>query len=300
MIISKSVEVKLGHKNFTFLKKKYNLDNNLGSGDIVNIPIEMLSKGSKSIVIVSCDYCEKILSIPYKRYILSTTVINKYACSSKNCSNQKIRAVCRAKYGVENPFQSEIIKEKSKDTLKRRYGVEHPMHLKETKDKIKKTCKKKYGVDNYMKTEECRQKIKKTSLEKYGVDHPTKSTNEQEKRKITRINRGLQIPDNLVSDYRKYRLSVNRPSNRIKNKILEKWDGYDYYDGEYIKDNFFLNKNDRCYPHFDHKISAFYGFCNDIDASVIGSIDNICITKQWINGLKGEMCESDFIKIFKK
>ena len=61
-----------------------------------------------------------------------------------------------------------------------------------------------------------------------------------------------------------------------------------------IKDNFSLDKNDKSYPHFDHKISAFYGFNNNIDPNVIGSIDNICITKQWINGLKGEMCEKEF------
>lgn len=300
MILSKEVEIKLGIKNFTFLKKKYNLESNLKPGDIVNIPIEKLDRGSKFLILISCDYCGTQLRVPYKRYNLATNVVNKYACSLKKCSNQKIKDVCQSKYGVDNPFQSDEIKIKIKETLNNKYGVDHPMYLSEIKNKIKETCYKKYGVDNYMKTEECKEKIKNTSLDKYGVDHPTKSINEQVKRKITRINKGLQIPDELISEYRKYRLSVNRPSNKLKNQILNQWDGYDYYDGEYIKDNFSLDKNDKCYPNFDHKISAFYGFNNNIDPNVIGSIDNICITKQWINGLKGEMCESDFIKIFKK
>lgn len=294
MILSTEVEMQLGKKNHTFLKKKYNLDSNLEPGDIFKISIDELSRGSKSIVSVSCDYCGVILNVPYKRYNKSTEVINKYACSSKDCSSQKIKDVCNIKYGVDNPFQSTSVKEKSKDTLRKKYGVEHPMLLEETKNKIRETCKERYCVDNYTKTEEYRQKLRNTSLHKYGVDHPTKSENEKLKRRITRLERGLQIPDELISEYRKYRLLVNRPSNRLKSVILKEWDGYDYYDGEYIRDNFTLHRGDRCYPHFDHKVSVFYGFLNNIDPNIIGSIENICITKQWINCLKGELCEEEF------
>jgi hypothetical protein len=46
----------------------------------------------------------------------------------------------------------------------------------------------------------------------------------------------------------------------IKKDLLENWDGYDYYDGEYIKDNFCLYSNDKNYPTMDHKISCYYGF----------------------------------------
>lgn len=63
-------------------------------------------------------------------------------------------------------------------------------------------------------------------------------------------------------------------------------------------ENFHLNKNDRLYPHFDHKISAAYGFKNGIDPEIIAEIDNICITKQWINGLKKEMNETEFVILF--
>lgn len=84
---------------------------------------------------------------------------------------------------------------------------------------------------------------------------------------------------------------------RNKKIILENWDGFDYYDGDYIKDNFNLNINDRLYPHFDHKISVAYGFKNNIDYEIIGSIENICITKQCLNGLKKEMNEDEF-KLF--
>jgi hypothetical protein len=34
--------------------------------------------------------------------------------------------------------------------------------------------------------------------------------------------------------------------------LLETWDGYDYIDGEYIKDNLSLHYSDKNYPSLDH------------------------------------------------
>lgn len=300
MLITTEIEMILGSRNSTTLKKKYNLDKKLGPGDLIKIPIDQLSKSSHYIVDVSCDYCDKQLKVPYKRYILNTKVVNKYACSSKECSNQKIKDVCNIKYGVDNPFQSEDVKKKTKDTLIKKYGVEHPMYLQSTKDKIKDTSIERYGVDSPMKSKSVKDKIKDTCIKKYGVDHQSKTKEGQESRKSTRIKNGNQVPDNLVTAYRKYRLSVNRITYVLRNKIIDEWDGYDYYDGEYIRNNFNLNPNDRNFPHFDHKISVIFGFYNNLDPREIGGIDNVCITKQWINGLKKEKCADEFIKWFKK
>ncbi len=305
MIITKHVEFKLTKRLFKKILDRYNLSGPqyvgppLKVNDIVYVPIEKLAKSSHSLIEVSCDYCNKILQIPYKRYTLSTKVVNKYACTNKNCSNQKIKDVCINKYGVENPFQAEFVKDKTKKTLLKKYGVDHPMRLQETKDKISKTCMDKYGVNNYTKTEEYLKKTLLTNREKYGVDYESKTEEGQQKRKKTRIKNGIQIPDELVSDYRRYRLSVNRITYRLRRQILDNWDGYDYYDGEFISNNFKLCKDDREYPQFDHKISVFYGFYNNLDPIFVGGINNVCITKQWINGLKGEKCAIDFIKSFK-
>jgi hypothetical protein len=65
------------------------------------------------------------------------------------------------KYGVENVFQNEKIKEKSKET-----------------------CLNKYGVENYRKTDEYNEKSKKTNLEKYGYEHPSSSNIIKEKVKL--------------------------------------------------------------------------------------------------------------------
>ena len=299
MIISKEVEMPLTNRTFNKLVKKYNLSKDLKVGDIAKIPLSILSKSSHYEIDITCDYCNRPLRLPYKRYNLTTKLVNKSSCSSIECSNQKIKDVCQAKWGVNNPFQVEEIKDKIKETLVEKYGVEHPMFLEQTKDKIKETCLDKYGVSSYTKTEECKEKTIKTSFQKYGVDHQSKTKEGQESRKKTRISRGLQVPDDLVSEYRKYRLSVNRITCRIKDEVLSCWNGLDHYDNEYIKDNFSLSPNDRNFPHFDHKVSAIYGFYNNIDPEEIGGIGNICITKQWINGLKKEKCEIEFIKEFK-
>jgi hypothetical protein len=183
MIISKYIELELTNRNFTKLVNKYNLPNGLSVGDFAKIPISILSKSSHYEIDATCDYCGNILKVPYKRYNLNTKVVNKYACSSKNCSNQKIKDVCQVKYGVDNPFQAEFVKEKSKETLFEKYGVSHPMYMEETKFKIKKTCLERYGVDNYTKTEEFKEKSIKTCLVKYGVDHQSKTKEGQESRK---------------------------------------------------------------------------------------------------------------------
>lgn len=297
MLISKYVEIILDNRNFLKLKNKYNISDIFKIGDLYKISLDDLTKGSKHIVDVSCDYCKIEFKMPYKRYNLSIKDVNKISCNNKECSNQKIKDVCQIKYGVDNPFQNNSIKEKIKETLNEKYGVDHPMFIQKTKDKIKSTCLKKYGFTSYTKTNDYKDKSIKTSMNKWGVEHHSKTIEGQLKRKNTRIKNGLQIPDELVSEYRKYRLVVNRSLQRNKKIILENWNGYDYYDNEYIIENFNLNKNDRLYPHFDHKISVAYGFKNGINPEIIADVGNICITKQWINGLKKEMNETEFITI---
>ena len=299
MLISEYVEMSLTNRTFNKLVKKYNLTN-VEIGDIAKIPISILSKSSHYEVEVTCDYCGVLLKIPYKRYNNLIKTIDKYSCSAKDCSNKKIKDVCQVRYGVDNPFQDESIKVKIKETLVEKYGVEHQMYLQETKDKIENTCLERYGVTNFTKTNEYNERTIKTNLEKYGVEYEQKTIEGQHKRKKTRIERGLQIPDELVSEYRRYRLSANRYLSRNKKNILCDWNGFDYYDGEYIKDNFNLKSENRLYPHFDHKISIAYAFKNNLDIEIINNLDNICITKQWINGLKKEMNEKDFILIFNK
>ena len=77
--------------------------------------------------------------------------------------------------------------------------------------------------------------------------------------------------------------------------LFDIWDGYDYYDKEYIKNNLQLSYMNCNYPTVDHKVSVFYGFNNKIPAEDIAKIDNLCITKRIINSLKRTKTETEFL-----
>ena len=83
MIITKEVRIELTKRNITVLKSNYKLDETLIIGDIAIIAIEFLAKGSHELVDVSCDYCDKILNIPFKRYNKVIKDVNKISCSNK-------------------------------------------------------------------------------------------------------------------------------------------------------------------------------------------------------------------------
>jgi len=86
----------------------------------------------------------------------------------------------------------------------------------------------------------------------------------------------------------------------MRKNIIENWNGYDYYDGEYIKDNLNLCHNNENYPTIDHKISVSYAFLNKISEEEICNISNICITKRKINSSKNKNNEIEYKKKMKK
>lgn len=230
MIISKEVEVVLTNRTYSKLIKKYNLSKDLKVGDIGKIPISILSKSSHYEIDITCDYCNKQLRVPYKRWNLNTKIVNKYACSSVDCSNQKIKEVCQLKWGVNNPFQAKDIKSKIKETLIERYGVDHPMFLEKTKDKIKETCLEKYGVSSYTKTEHFKEKTKATNIEKWGVEWTLQSKEIREKGKKTCKERyGFEhsqqsdvVREKTVkTNLKNWGVECSLQSEEVKNKIKE-------------------------------------------------------------------------------
>lgn len=81
------------------------------------------------------------------------------------CSQSCQQKSTASKYGVDNLFQSEIIKRRIKNTLKRKYGVDNPNKSDVCVKKSKSTKLNKYGDENYNNQEKSRL----TCLEKYGV-----------------------------------------------------------------------------------------------------------------------------------
>lgn len=75
------------------------------------------------------------------------------------------------KYGVKNPLLSEDVKKKSLEVIRTRYGVDNVFSSDEIKQKIVETNIKKYGFPRPMKNPEFKKKMSGVLKEKHGVEH---------------------------------------------------------------------------------------------------------------------------------
>ena len=149
------------------------------------------------------EICNDYFNKTFKRLKISGPFCN--SCTSLN-KNNKVKNTFLKKYGCENPFQSEEIKEKikqtnlikygneyivntklfkqkSSETILKNYNVTHPSKSEEIREKIKQTNLKKYNCENPFQSEEIKGKIKQTNLKKYNCENPTYSKDIREKTK---------------------------------------------------------------------------------------------------------------------
>ena len=99
-------------------------------------------------------------------------------CSMNDIKTTKKREKTNIeKYGVINPFQSEEIKEKIKDTWINNYGVTNPNKNKKIRGKIEKTNLQKYGVIHPLQNNKVKQKQIMTCIEHFGYEHPNQNPN---------------------------------------------------------------------------------------------------------------------------
>jgi hypothetical protein len=148
--------------------------------------IDNIGKWSNSIIKVSCDSCSIEKEIKYKLYTSYGYEDGIYYC--RKC---KLKINNLEKWGVENVFQLDSVKNKIKETNLEKWGVENPSQNKIINDKIKKTLsnldkkvihekrvetvKNKWGVENISKLNEIKSKKVESYKLKYNVDHNKKS-----------------------------------------------------------------------------------------------------------------------------
>lgn len=94
-------------------------------------------------------------------------------CCSKKCKSIKTILTNREKYGVDNVFQSDEIKEKSKQTNLDKYGVEHYSQTDEYREKFKQTCLDRFGTCSPLENADIKEKQRQTNIERYGGGSPT-------------------------------------------------------------------------------------------------------------------------------
>jgi hypothetical protein len=313
MILTKEVEIKVSSSNWKHLEKNgYNIKKN---GDIILINVEHLSPGSKLKIEVCCDNCSSNRNIPYCDYYNSIQKYKNYYC--KNCRYLRMTETCMKIYGVDNYSKTEEYKLKFKKTCLEKYGVENPLQYEEFLNKLKKTnlerygtnftfendiiskkaeesCLTRHGVRKFIQRKDFNIIYEESCMKKYGVSNAQQVSEIRNKTKLTRIERGLDIDDIFLSEFEIYKRKVRALTRKNREILLEIWNGTDYYDGEYIKDNFDLEYIDPKYPTIDHKISIFDGFKEGFTSEEISSLDNLCFTKRGINSSKNSLSEIEY------
>jgi hypothetical protein len=227
--------------------------------------------------------------------------------SSKDALNNSIRKnsnckLCSVKFAAEKTKGKKLSDEhkqklsiakkgkKLSDEHKKNIGIagigRKPSN--ETKEKI---AISKMGDKNPAKRQDVKNKIRNTVNKLY-------QENPEYKEKISKslLKYFSENKNNLeeLTAFQEYRRIVDNLTSRNKKKLFENWSGYDYYDDEYIKDNFKLHFNNINYPSIDHKISVYVGFKEGINPENIGDINNLCITKRTLNSKKSIMGEMKF------
>lgn len=112
---------------------------------------------------------------------------NKHCCKScvfkSTQTKEKIVEYNQKKYGVDHFFQTQEMKDKSKNTRLIKYGDENYNN----RDLCRQTCLEKYGVDNVSKSKDILQKIQNSNIDNYGVEWYTQSEQMKEKTKQTKL-----------------------------------------------------------------------------------------------------------------
>jgi hypothetical protein len=173
----------------------------------------------------------------------------------------------KEKFGVDNVFQLESIKEKSKETklekygdenynnsnkmyqtnieirgenyinelnlkLKKKfqdkYGVDHHLQLPEFLNKQKQTNINRHGVENISQLKETKEKVRQTTFDKFGVENASQNKEIKQKKKETSFkNFGV---DHHLKDYNMFQKHL-----KAQYKILEYKDTGIHYQGSYEK-----------------------------------------------------------------
>ena len=281
------VDVKVSSRNINFIKR---IGLNPIIGYIIKIKTSELWENSHVIITACCDICNSERKMTFQEYYKYEMKSSQYNC--KSCFNKYVMPIKMInKFGVDSYTKTEEYKIKSKDSNFKKFGVDNYTKTEEYKIKSKESNLLKYGVEFSSQSKEMRDKYDIT----ISMRSIKKTLDINNKRKITRINNNLQIPDEQLTDFKKYKIICNFYTNRNKKNMLKNWNGLDYYDGEYIKDNFSFVCTNRLYPTIDHKISLYYGFITNIIPQIIGDINNLCITKRCINSSKGKKNDFDYI-----
>lgn len=214
--------------------------NNSWTRDCLNCKVYFTTRNSNKKVLCSEACRKQWVSLP-------KNIDNRINCA---------KTAIKEKFGVDNVFQLDEIKQKSKKSklekygdenynncqkmlvtkeekygknyfedfnnriskvLFQQFGVTHGLQLDKFKDKQKATVQSKYGVDNVSQNEKIKNKRKATIQDRYGVDYASQS--EEIKKKIKETSFKNFGVDHHLKDY-----------NRLQKHLMLSYKVYKYKD----------------------------------------------------------------------
>lgn len=156
-------------------------------------------------------------------------------------------------------------------------------------------CEKEFWQEHKTKkfcSRECYGTHMKNSPSEYNLPNKAKHMHQTmdkqaaiEKMLITKHSRG-QIINWNNAEWKQYWRRCNHLTRKIRIQMLETWDGYDYLDGEYIKDNLNLHFLDKNYPSLDHIKSRSQCFREGLSPYEATKPENLAWTKRVNNSKK--------------
>jgi len=178
------------------------------------------------------------------------------------------------KYGFENPFQNELIKHNIKQSIINKYGVEHISQSITYANKKKQTCINKYGVENPMKNDQVKNNLKQTILKKYGVEYSLQNEvvrNKMKETNIKKYGREYTFQSEIIKDkikqviFKKYGVEYISKNKQIRNKaketMLQKYGFMSASQNPYISEKQFANSN-KLYTFSSGKTIQIQGYEN--------------------------------------
>jgi hypothetical protein len=225
--------------NGTMVKKYREMGYDVKQYDIIELPIEKLSKYSHKKVLCACDVCGEEKEVKYNNYCKYIENDTEHIYTCKICNLNKRKKTCLKKYGVDNVSKNDKVKSKVKQTMKEN-GTDYGFNSQSYKD----TIIKNYGVENIFQSEEIKTKIKNTNLEKYGAENPSQSYEIHKKQHSGYIlkhhNNDLYYRGSYEKDFIDYCLEEKIEIENFKGSIDYFFEGKNR---KYFPDFFIRNKN---------------------------------------------------------
>lgn len=165
LVPNQLIEIYINNKNRDHFQ---NIGYDVKFGDTIVVPPNHLPNNSHSIVKVICDVCKTIIDKPYRKYVLQH---NYDMDCCKKCSLIKYRMTMMDKYGVDNAFKSNEIKNKIKQTTLLKYGYEHITQVPEIIKKRQQTFKQN-GTTKTSKQQIMLYEIIKTKYKNAEINYP--------------------------------------------------------------------------------------------------------------------------------